>query len=250
MNNGPASSPLQLGGVAADCRGFSLIELLIAMAIMTVVMGGIFQLMNLAMQRSSTEQARLDMFQEAREFMDQIARDLRHAGYPNARHRATIVLESAEADSDVAAGLVKVDTGDIWFEGDVEGTGFVSVVQYHLDNSTANNCPCLKRSQKQKQTGNPLTGQLAPEYQTEVQNVKNMGIFTAYASGTAVGLPVTFTANSGATIATVDTVQAMLTVESPYIDPQTRQKPISTLVTTVKLDNCSMAAAGEKMSCF
>ncbi len=230
--------------------GFSLIEVMIAMAIMAIVMAGIFQLMSLAMHRSSTEQARLDMFQEAREFMDQIARDLRHAGYPNARNLATNVLESAEADTDVAVGLVKVDAGDLWFEGDVDGTGVVSVVQYHLDTSTDNNCPCLKRSQQAKVTGNPLTGQDAPQYQVEVQNVKNTGIFTAFGAGTSVGLPVTFTANSGATIATIDAVQATLTVESPYIDPQTRQRPISTLVTTVKLDNCSMAAAGKKMSCF
>src|ERR1041385_5184941 len=66
-------------------RGFSLIELMMVLVIFMVVMGAVFRLMNLATARSSTEQAKLDMFQEAREFMDQMSRDLRQAGYPNVR---------------------------------------------------------------------------------------------------------------------------------------------------------------------
>src|SRR5262249_38304026 len=58
-------------------RGFSLIELMMVLVVFLVVMGSIFRLMSNATARSSTEQAKLDMFQEAREFMDQMSRDLR-----------------------------------------------------------------------------------------------------------------------------------------------------------------------------
>jgi hypothetical protein len=146
---------------------------------------------------------------------------------------------------------VKVDDGELWFEGDVDGSGTVSVVRYFLDTSTTNGCPCLRRSQLAKTTGNPLTGQSTPVYQVEVQNVQNAEIFSAFAQG-AIGVPVTLPFNFNAdpdTVATIDTIQATLTVQAPYTDPQTRQKPITTLTSTVKLNNCSLAATGLAMSC-
>ena len=60
-------------------RGFSLAELLIVLIVLMVVMAAIFQVIIMASARSASEQAKLDMFQEAREFMDQMSRDLRQA---------------------------------------------------------------------------------------------------------------------------------------------------------------------------
>src|SRR5438094_1332184 len=120
--------------------GFSMVELLIVLIIILVISGAIFQTINLTTQRSSAEQTRVDMFQEAREFMDQMSRDLRQAGYPNPRNVSASVLVQSPAKNDrhAAVGLVKVDTGDLWFEGDVNGNGTVSVVRYHLDNVRTN----------------------------------------------------------------------------------------------------------------
>jgi len=232
-------------------RGFSLIELIIAIVVLLIISAAIFQAVSVATGRSTTEQAKVDMFQEAREFMDQMSRDLRQAGYPNPRNVSAAVLTASPVanDTHAAAGLVNVDAGDLWFEGDVTGDGTVSVVQYHLDTSTSNNCPCLKRSQLPKVTGNPLTGQTAASYQIEVQGVQNTDIFSARSNGTPVGLPVTFASGSGGTIAAIDTVQAVLTLQSPSIDPQTHQKPSTTLVSTVKINNCSQATTGASMSC-
>jgi prepilin-type N-terminal cleavage/methylation domain-containing protein len=47
-------------------RGFSLIELMIAIVLLLAMMATVFQLINLAIARSGTEQAKLDMFQESR----------------------------------------------------------------------------------------------------------------------------------------------------------------------------------------
>lgn len=239
--------------IRAASRGFSLIEMMIVLLILSVIMGAIFQMMRLAMARSSAEQAKLDMFQEAREFMDQMARDLRQAGYPNPRNFASTVLTTSPVanDSRAAVGIVKIDAGDLWFEGDVDGSGTVSVVQYHLDTSAANNCPCLRRSQLPKVTGNPYTGQTAPAYQVEVQNIQNTDVFSAYvhaSTGTAVTLPVNFNSN-GSTIASIEVIKAVLTIQSTAVDAQTGQRALTTLISTVKLNNCSQAATGQAMSC-
>lgn len=229
--------------------GFSLIELLIVLVILLVITGAIFQVINLSTERSATEQTKLDMFQEAREFMDQLSRDLRQAGYPNPRNVSLSVLTQTPLQNDRhgAAGVVKVDSGDLWFEADVDGTGTVSVIMYHLDISTSSGCPCLKRSQQAKIDGDPLTA--SPSYQVEVQGVQNTNIFSAYNNGAGVGLPVTIASSSGVTIAGVDTVQAMLTLQAASVDPRTRQRPVTTLMSTIKLNNCSQAATGAPMSC-
>jgi prepilin-type N-terminal cleavage/methylation domain-containing protein len=239
----------------SDASGFSLIELMIVLIITLVITGAIFQVINLATARSSAEQTKVDMFQEAREFMDQMSRDLRQAGFPNPRNMdqsVFTVLTMNPAlpiidDLHAAAGLVEVDSGDLLFEGDVDGSGIVSVVHYHLS-ATGNNCPCLQRSQLPK-INSDWTTQTAAVYQVEVQGVQNTNIFTAWNNGNVVGLPVTISVNSGTVIAAVDTVQAMLTLQSSNIDPQTHQKPVTTLVTTVRLNNCSDAAIGYQTSC-
>jgi hypothetical protein len=87
------------------------------------------------------------------------------------------------------------------------------------------------------------------DYQVEVQGVQNTAIFSAFTNGTAVSLPVDISSAGGNTIAGVDTVQAVLTLEALTIDPQTRRKPVTTLVSTVRLNNCSQAAIGFKTSC-
>jgi prepilin-type N-terminal cleavage/methylation domain-containing protein len=230
--------------------GFSLLELLIVIMIFLIISAAVFQVLGLTTERSSAEQTKLDMFQEAREFMDQMARDLRLAGYPNARNFAPSVLANPLAnDPRVAVGIVKIASGELWFEADVDGTGTVSVIRYYLDTSSSTNCPCLKRSQLPKVSGNPYTGQTAPSYQLEVQGVTNTNIFTAYNSGVPQTLPLDFN-SAGASIAALDTVQAVLSLQGAAIDPKTHKRPTTTLVTTVRLNNCSLAASGQQTSCF
>jgi len=224
-------------------------ELMIVLVIVLTIAGAIFQTINITTQRSTSEQTKVDMFQEAREFMDQMTRDLRQAGYPNPRNMDASVYTASSIIQDhrVAAGLVQVDAGDLWFEGDVDGSGTVSVVRYYYD-TAGTNCPCLKRSQIAKADGDPLANSTF-QYQVEVQGVKSANIFTAYTGTTPVGLPVNLAISSGTTIAGVDTVQAVLSLESSTVDAQTRKKPVTTLVTTVRLNNCSQAAPGQKTSC-
>jgi Tfp pilus assembly protein PilW len=237
-----------------NSRGFSLVELMVSIVVMMIVLGGIFGVIDVVNQRSSTEQAKLDMFQEAREFMDQMSRDLHQAGYPSHRHYLKSGILTADPiinDVKNAVGIVKVAAGDLWFEGDVDGTGQVSVVRYHLDTSTASGCPCLRRSQQPKIEGDPLDGQSPEDFQIQVQGVQNTDIFSAYTRGTTgvpIDLPIDFT-NDGAVMANVDTIKVILSLRSPTEDPKTGKHPETTLVATSKLNNCSQADTAAAMSC-
>ena len=70
----------------ARTSGFSLLELMVVLIIVLTISGAVFQTINMTTQRSAAEQTKVDMFQEAREFMDQMSRDLRQAGYPSPRN--------------------------------------------------------------------------------------------------------------------------------------------------------------------
>jgi hypothetical protein len=126
------------------------------------------------------------------------------------------------------------------------------VVQYRLD-LEGYNCPCLRRSQQPKTSADPLDQ--VPVYQVHVQNVRNgtadNPIFMAFShgsTGTPLTLPIDFNDNPTA-IASVDTIKVVLTVESSIRDPKNQITPITTLVSTVRLNNCSAAASGQFLSC-
>src|SRR5438128_9227838 len=105
-----------------NARGFSLMETMIVLVIVLSITAAIFQVINMTTIRTATEQNKLDMFQEAREFMDQMTRDLRQAGYPNPRLMDTSLFTSPIInDLHAAAGIVKIDDGELIFEGDVDG---------------------------------------------------------------------------------------------------------------------------------
>jgi prepilin-type N-terminal cleavage/methylation domain-containing protein len=137
-------------------RGFTLIEMMIVIAILATVTGGIFLQLNTAQQRINTEQTKVDNFDEARDFVDQFFRDINLIGYPNGHMMNFLspTLSTAQANGHVAVGLVKIDANSIWFEGDVNGTGVVQSVQYKINGSGGTTCPlCLQRSSVDKVDG-------------------------------------------------------------------------------------------------
>ena len=63
-------------------RGFSLLEVIVAVGIFTIITGAVFSLLTLSQQRYKEEQEFMDAFQTARLAMDQMTRDIHAAGYP------------------------------------------------------------------------------------------------------------------------------------------------------------------------
>ena len=75
-------------------RGFTILELMIAMAIFTVICGAMFGLLQLSQQKYSSETQLSGAFQETRLAVDQIVRDFSVSGYP-----AVSMFSKVPADS-------------------------------------------------------------------------------------------------------------------------------------------------------
>src|SRR5438270_3957482 len=107
-------------------HGFSLIELLIAIGIFSLVMGAVLTSVQDATKRYRAQQSEVSISQSGRQFFDQIVRDLHTAGFPHSR------LFSVPCNNFCALPLVAVSNTDVVFEGDVDGSGTVIVIEYQL----------------------------------------------------------------------------------------------------------------------
>ena len=249
-------------------RGFSMIELMLVIAILGIIVGGLFSQMEQAQQRAYAERIKVDNMQEARDFVDQFFRDINEIGYPNVRMMditspswspalstpASYAWNNAYAnDNRMAIGLVKIDNTAIQFEADTNGDGNVQSVQYKI-NGNGGCALCLQRSQVDKVAGNPLTAQ-TPNWGTEVNDALNPIIFTYFkADGTQIpsaSLPLDISSLAGAqTIAAIKTIKISLLISNPIVkDIKTGQVIQTAFEGEVSLNNCSMAAANQPMSC-
>jgi prepilin-type N-terminal cleavage/methylation domain-containing protein len=238
-------------------KGFSLIEMMVVVLILGIISAGLFAQIDGAQQRAFSEQIKLDNFQEARDFVDQFFRDVNQIGYPNSRMIDTTAAWSPALasplinDNRLAIGLVRIDANEIRFEGDMNGDGVVQSVIYMVNGSGS--CTlCLQRSQVDKASASPLTGQTT-NWGTEVNDVISNPIFSYFkADGTQVTtLPVDLsTAGGPQTLASIKTIQVSLLIRNnTVLDPKTRQPIETTFQGEVSLNNCSMAAPGAPMSC-
>ncbi len=104
-------------------RGFSLLELLLVIAILSLIVGAVFSQMGDAQRRLNAEETKLGDFQEARDFVDQFFRDINQAGTPHIRMFDPTLFSAPQInDSRLAVGLVSIDNNSITFEGSVNGT--------------------------------------------------------------------------------------------------------------------------------
>jgi prepilin-type N-terminal cleavage/methylation domain-containing protein len=70
-------------GASRTDRGFTILELMVAMAIFLVICAAMFGLLQLSQQKYSSETQMSGSFQEARLGIDQIVRDINISGYPS-----------------------------------------------------------------------------------------------------------------------------------------------------------------------
>jgi len=193
-------------------RGFSLIEVMAALLVLSIVVGAIFSEINKAQQVYRVEGQKLDLTQEQRSFIDQFTRDLHQAGYPSTNSFNNQVGPNANA---TAVGLTSISTTSLTLEGDMDGSGVVQVVTYAYDDgsgfsgSGANPCPCMERSAAPK-------GQAAGTASIAAQNIVspgNAGVFTAYLKdGSQVGISSAVVDPS--TLHTIKSVQVAFTLQA------------------------------------
>lgn len=213
-------------------RGFTLLEMLVAVAILTVVIAVTLNGLNQVQRRNANEASKLDMTQQAREALDQIVRDLHQAGYPNAK--LFVKGAAAATPQNTAAGITSFSndcvtgiagaTSCIVFEGYVEGSG-VDVTSYQsIPKSAANpQCPCLQRSQLAKAATPALQG---TNFSTTVENLTGFTIAAFDING-----------NNTVDPTAVKSLTITLSVQGQTGDIQTHKKPAATFVSTVRYTN-------------
>ncbi len=213
---------------AAPQRGFSLIELMASLAILTIVVGvltdGIMQIQ----KKSASDVNKVGVAQESRQFMDQILRDLRQAGYPGVALFDSSLIPTPTINSTyVAQGLISFSSSAIQFEGDIDGSG-VSEVYIQVVVPTSGSCPCtLQRGTVSKITGG------TPQYYTELDGLMSQNVFTAYKyDGTAYN-------SSTDSLSNIKNIGVTLYVRSPHADSNysSTTYPTTTMVSEARINN-------------
>lgn len=208
--------------------GFTLIEMLMVVLLLSIVVGAVFSQIERAQVRYRVEDQKVDLTQQEREFIDQFTRDLHQAGYPS----APMYGGSATANQ-VALGVTTLTSNDIVVEGDVDGDGAVDVVEYSYfdgsgwSSSAPNPCPCIRRSQLSKGAAGPATTY------TQVQNVLGSSFFTALdTSGNSITLPA-----SASDLKRIKTVQITLTTQGVVQDNDAHKSIQVTMTGMARLVN-------------
>ena len=250
-----SASRTRLLGACSGQRGFSLLEMMVALAILTVVIGVAVDGLTQMQKRDFSQQSKTDTVQETRDFVDQMVRDLHDVGYPP---RVVFVNKPlCTGNSSVSCSLVSFSSTQIQYEGDLDGTGTIYDVFMQLVPPASGTCPCvLQRGATTKAswiaTGNP------PTYFTEVNGVLNSGngagastygvsltgpgsystyttadVFDAYdVNGVAVGACGNATA-----CASIDSLQITANVASRFADPNTGTYPVYSITSKARVNN-------------
>lgn len=225
--------------------GFSLIEMMLVVAILSIVLGVILRQIQVVQQRAQTEGTKLDMTQQARESLDQMIHDIHMAGYPNAKMYWSSALSSPfNNQPGVAAGcnpstggctgatsgLVKIQGGSspvLWLEGDMDGDGQVDVVRYrYVTTSTeSNQCPCIERGwTSPKVAGDPVSSTVS--YHVAVENVNSLTLTAYNSNGSTVDLSSALDIdNNAGTVESIRTLSITLSVKGSQLDMPTKQYP-------------------------
>ena len=212
-------------------RGFSLVELMAAMVILTMVIGVLMDGMIQVEKRSASDVNKVGMAQESRQFMDQILRDLRQCGFPSlAMFDASMSPTPSLNSSYVAGGLISFSSSAVQFEGDVDGSG-VSEVYIHVVVPAGGSCPCSLQRGTVSKTSYLAGG--TPAYYTELDNLMSQSVFTAYKyDGTAYN-SVTDQLSS------IKNIGVTLYVQSPVpdVNNSTATYPTTTMVSEARINN-------------
>jgi type IV pilus assembly protein PilW len=183
-------------------RGFSLVELLVVLAVFTFIVGGLFTVLNKGQVRYAFEQDVTEAQQSARNAIDMMGREIRLAGFPKTSYYDGALGYNTNSNT-IAKGFTTSNATDMVFEGDINEDGIVEVVEYNLNGST------LQRSAVPKPGGGVAA---TPSFKTLAENVRSLS-FTYYdAAGSTTAVP-----------ANVRRVQVNLNLSTSRVDPETHR---------------------------
>jgi hypothetical protein len=230
----------------AAMKGFTLLELMLSIFMLLVVTAAVFEQINQMQKKSSSEAMKVDLSQQAREFVDQTVHDLHMSGYPGAA-----MYSNPQDYTKVAAGLVSVSPTQILFEGDVNNDGNVySVNIYYVANDPNDpNCPCIRRGAIVKGPQDSLHQPLSATY-TETDHVFPPGtgagqsgedLFAYYdqnGNPVNIGPGVDISTTAGlSTISTIKTVKVNVSLLTNLPDPATTNGFIRTSISATSRVN-------------
>ena len=261
-------TPVSRQSVAPRCsnrsRGFSLIEMLVVVALLTLVLGVVVKGMIDMQKRNTAENSKVDTVQETRDFIDQMVRDIHDVGYPSER---VVVNNSPPTPCDnepnVACGVIQFSPTQIRYEGDLDGTGTVYQVWMQLLVPPSGNCPCtLQRGVITKAAA--LAG-AQPTYFAQVNGVLNSGdgaggsvypivmpnttanysiyatadVFDAYFNDATqyVSPAGTYSCNSVLDCSAIRSLQITANVAPTYADPTTQRYQVYSITSKARLNN-------------
>jgi prepilin-type N-terminal cleavage/methylation domain-containing protein len=241
---------------SASGRGFSLLEMMVALAILTAVIGVAVNGLTEMQRRDSAEHSKTDTVEEARDFVDQMVRDLHDVGYPP---RVVFVNKPlCTGNSKISCSLIYYGPTQIKYEGDLDGTGTVYQVWMQLVAPASGKCPCiLQRGVIDKATvvANPAA---QPTYFTEVNGVLNSGdgaggtifgismpgsgSYSTYATADVfdaydVNAAPVGTCTGATACSSIDSLQITVNVTSKMPDPKTQIYPVYSITSKARMTN-------------
>jgi len=118
--------------------GFTLVELLIVLAIFGVLMGMIFSSLTEGQNVSAIARDESEMNQNLQDVFSLITTEMRYIGFPPASYYDQSYLQSPGSPKNlVAHGLVEASSNVLKFQGDINGDKTVDYVHYYVSGSAA-----------------------------------------------------------------------------------------------------------------
>ena len=131
-------------------QGFTLVELLVTMAITTVIFGSTLSVLEVFQRNNTVDQQRSEVQDNARSAMDQIARQLRNVAAPNAGSPGALLTTK---NYSMIFDTIDSTSGYAWGEN----KSHTMMVRYCLNNSNSENEVLWMQFRRWKEAAGPET---------------------------------------------------------------------------------------------
>jgi len=233
------------------CQGFTLVELLVVLAIVSIVMGGIYSVFVRSNRVYISQEEVVAAQQEARSALDILGREIRMAGFIAANNKTggldPIIAPAWAGSADSAIEIAAVDDTDkitiLAFKSNLDGTDTdldgnddteaVRYVYYHSDHDDSSRQNTLTREVK---IWNGGWSDLSGGAQLFLENIQDLTLTYQMADGTTSAEPTNLEDIRGVVISI--TAQTSIAVE-PFEggkDIRTRQ-----LISNIQIRNLGLS---------